>query len=79
MTKRQAILAAIAGAIGLMSSKAKTENLPGTVSGTTSHVFQQVPQTVSFDLKTFAKFTFYIGDETVTVTGREIFEALKAG
>ncbi len=76
MTKRQAILAGIAGTIGLMLSRAKTE--PLAPSAGTMSVWQQGPQSVSINLDMFAKFTFHLGDDQVTVTGKEIFEALKA-
>ena len=77
MTKRQALLAAIAGTIGIMSERAKSENMPGTVTTTDISVFKQQPQSVTFNLDTFAKFTFNLGDESVTVTGKEIFDAIK--
>ena len=75
MTKRQAILAALAGTIGLMSHRAKTEMLQS--SGTTNIATLMVPQTVSFSLDTFKEFTFSQGGESVTLTGKEIFAALK--
>lgn len=72
MTKRQAILAAIAGAIGIMSDRAKTQ----PITNATTNVFSQTPQTVWFDLDTYASFTFRSGGKEVTVSGKEIFEAL---
>ena len=77
MTRRQGIIAAIAGVIGIMSGRAKTETIPGA-TGSSNFVFQQQPQSVSFSLNTFSKFTFRLGDEEVTVTGKEVFDALKS-
>ena len=75
LTRRQGIMAAIAGVIGIMSGRAKTEQL---VSGTSNITLNpNAPQSVSFSLDTFAKFTFRLGDEEVTVTGKEVFDALK--
>ena len=75
MTKRQAILTGLMGAIGLMSGRAKAEMVPA--SGTISIAITQVPQSVSFSLDTFKEFTFSQGGESVTLTGKEIFAALK--
>lgn len=76
MTKREAIFAAIAGAIGLMSNRAKAETI--TLSGTTITTITQMPQSVMFDLDTFKEFKFTQGGESVTLTGKEIFAALKS-
>lgn len=76
MTKRQAILAALSGTIGLMSGRAKAETIPsGGVSSMS--VITQMPQTVSFSLNTFKEFTFSLDGESVTITNKEIFDALK--
>jgi hypothetical protein len=76
MTRRQGIMAAIAGVIGIMSGKAKSENLLAP-TGSTSLGLQQKPQFVIFDLNIFSKFTFSLDGESVTVTGKEIFDVLK--
>jgi hypothetical protein len=75
MTKRQAILAGLAATVGLMSGRAKAEMTAPAVQ--TFSITQQ-PQNVTFSLDTFKSFTFTQGGESVTVTGKEIFDALKS-
>ena len=74
MTKRQAILAAIGGIVGLMSGRAKAES----TAPVSSITIQQIPQSVSFSFDTFKEFTFSYGGESVTLTGKEMFAALKS-
>lgn len=74
MTKRQAILAGLSGTISLMSGRAKAE----ATAPTSNFTIQQQPQSVSFSLDTFKSFTFSLGGESVTLSGKEIFEALKS-
>ena len=73
MTKREAIVATMGAVIGLMSNRVKTSELAPTSSFTITNM----PQSVSFSFDTFEKFTFSHSGESITLTGKEMFDALK--
>lgn len=77
MQRRQAIIAAIGAVIGIMSGKAKSEPVSGTAP-TPQYSLTMPPQSVTFNLEIFEKFTFNWKGESVTITGKEIFDALKS-
>ena len=79
MTKRQAILAAIGAMVGIMSGKAKSEPIGTTRTVQASeYSFTMPPQSVTFSLDSYEKFTFNWKGESVTITGKEMFDALKS-
>lgn len=62
--------------VGIMSGKAKSEASATVNSLTTS--LTMPPRAVTFSFDSYEKFTFTWKGESVTVTGEEMFAALKS-
>ena len=77
MQRRQAIIAAIGAMVGIMSGKAKSEPVSGTAP-MPQYSITMPPLSVTFSFDAYEKFTFNWKGETVTVTGKEMFDALKS-
>lgn len=71
MTKREAIVAAAGAMIGLMSDSARAES-----TSAVGIANWNAPQKVTFNLDDFESFTFTHDGKSVTVTPRELFQAL---
>lgn len=71
MNRRQGIIASISAIIGLMSGEAKSEDLTNSLS-------LPIAQGVIFNFDSFTTFTFIHEGEKISMTGAEIFEALKS-
>lgn len=72
MTKRQAMIAATGAVVGMMSGSARSESGNSGISNWNS------PHKVTIDLDGFESFVFTQGGRSVTVTPRELFEALSS-
>jgi len=84
MTKRQALLAALAATVGAMSNKLNAVELPKEeieqwgkhlTNGTMASVTLQ-PMYVAFPLDSYRAFTFTCGKDSITMTPAEIMAAL---
>lgn len=78
MQRRKAVIAMLAATVGLMSRRAtmaaeSTKDFAPAVS----LADWNKPQTVTFDLASFERFVFHLGDEKVSLTSAEIFAALR--
>jgi len=79
MERRQAIITAMGAIIGLMSGRAKSEPLGAPTSNLkVVNSIEAPPQAVSFNFDIFDKFIFTSNGESVTITGKEMFDALKS-
>lgn len=77
MERRNAIIAMLAASVGVMSHRAVAAPLKPLIHD--GYLLLSVgPQTVSFNLDVYDRFDFFHGKEKVSLTGAEIFAALKA-
>lgn len=85
MERRNAIIAMLAGTIGLMVGRVKAQGIVTQDQvgdnrldyDAATIVWNTGPQTVTFDLDNFSNWTFHLGKETVTLSSAEVFAALK--
>lgn len=77
MTKRKAILAIVTAFFGGEAKAQSLTNGPSGLAGVGMPILSPEDLSIAVDLKSLDKFEFHYGDASVTLTGREIFEALR--